>query len=72
MQWLHHQCELGGDISNLRFQVNWFRRKLPTKFCPHQTSHLSHVLSAVNMKPQLDIYFISPKALLNKTSHYVP
>jgi hypothetical protein len=65
MQWLHHQCELGGDIVLLRFRVGLFRRILPVKF--HQTSHLSHVSSAVNMKSQFDIYFISGKVFRNKT-----
>jgi predicted choloylglycine hydrolase len=38
---------------------------LPVKF-HHQTSYLLHALSAVNMKSQFDIYFISGKVFLNK------
>jgi hypothetical protein len=54
MQWRHHQSELGGDNCSLRFVVGWFRTKLPVKF-RHQTSYLSHVLSAVNMTSLFDI-----------------
>ena len=56
MQWTYHQSELGRDSCSLRWLVAWIRRKLLVKFRRHQTSYLSHVLSAVNMKSLL-IYF---------------
>jgi len=65
MQCLHHQCELGGDIGILRCEVDLFRRMVPVKFL-QPTLHLSHVLRAVNMKSQFDIYFICGKVFLNK------
>jgi hypothetical protein len=68
VQWRHHQCELGGDIGILRFRVCSFRRMLPVKFL-QQTSHRSHVLSAVNMKSQFCIYFINGKVFMNKTCY---
>jgi hypothetical protein len=67
MQWLHHQCELGGNIGILRCLVGRFRRKLHLKFRIHQTSYLSHVLNAVNIKSQFDVYFTSRETQLNKT-----
>ena len=69
MQWLHHQSELGGDTCSLRLLVSWFRSKLSVKFRHHQTSYLSHVLNAVNMKSPFDIYFICRKTQLNITSY---
>ena len=64
---LHHQFEVGGNSSPLHYWVSWFRRNLPVNF-RRQTSYLSHVLSAVNIKSQLGIYFTSRKTQLNKTS----
>jgi hypothetical protein len=60
MQCRHHQSDMGGDNCSLRFLVGWFRTKLPVKF-RHQTSYLSHVLSAVNMISQFDISFSNRK-----------
>ena len=67
VQWVHHQCELGGDNRILRYRVRLFRRTLSVKFRHHQTSYLPHELIAVNMKSQFDIYFKSGKLFLNKT-----
>jgi hypothetical protein len=61
VQRLHHQCELGGDISMVRWRVGLLRRMLPVKF-QHKTSKLSHV----NMISQFDIYFTSVKVFLKK------
>jgi hypothetical protein len=69
MRWLHHQSKLGADRCSLRCLVGWFHRKLPVKIRHHQTLYLSHVLSAVNMKSQFDIYFTSHKTQLNVTSY---
>jgi hypothetical protein len=68
MRWLHHQSILGGDTYNLRLPVSRFRRKLSVKFRHHQTSYLSHVWSAVNMRSQFHIYFTSRKTELNITN----
>jgi len=68
VQWLHYQCQLGADNGILRYIVSLFRWKFLVKF-HHQTSYLSHVLSAVNMKSQFDIYFINRKVFLNKTNY---
>ena len=68
MRWLHHQSELGADRCRLCCLVGWFYRNVPVKV-RHQTSHLSHVLSAVNMKSQFDIYFTNRKTQLNITSY---
>ena len=66
MQWLHHQCELGGDNGSLRFGVGSFRRMLPVKFL-QKTFYLSQILIAVYMKSQFDIYFISGKVFIDET-----
>jgi hypothetical protein len=66
LQCIHHQCEPGDDTRILRYLVGLFRRMFPVKF-HHQTSYLPHILSAVKMKSQFDIYFISGKVFLNKT-----
>jgi hypothetical protein len=58
MRWLRHQCELGGDTRTLRCLVGWLRRKLLLKF-PNQTSYRTHVLIAVYIKSQFDIYLTS-------------
>jgi len=65
MRWFRHQSELGCDSSALRFWVGWIRIKLPKKIRPHRTSYLSHVLSAVNMNLQFDIYCTNRKTQLN-------
>jgi hypothetical protein len=67
MRWFHHQFELGGNSSTLRYWVGWFRRKLPVNF-RHQTSYLSHVFRAVRIKSQFDIYFTNIKQLNKKWS----
>jgi hypothetical protein len=65
MQWLHHQCQLGGDIRILLRRVRLFRRKLPVEFVI--IHHISRkVLRIINMKSQFDIYFISVKVFLNQ------
>jgi hypothetical protein len=69
MRWLHHQSELDGNSTTLRYWVRCFPKKLPVNFC-HQTSHLSHVLAAVRIKSQFDIYFKHIKQL-NKTILYM-
>jgi len=67
VQWVHHQCEVGGDIRTLRSRVGVFRRTLLLEFRQHQTSYIPHVLNAVNMKSQFDIYFIIRKVFPNRT-----
>jgi hypothetical protein len=40
VQWLHHQCELGGDSGILRFPVGPFRRRFPVNISsPNIISH---------------------------------
>ena len=67
MQWLYHQSDLGGDIGILRFRVGLFRRKLSVNISSSDIISLA-ILSTVNTNSQFDIYFISRKIFLNKTS----
>jgi len=72
MWWRHHNYKLSDHRARLHFRVGWFGRKSLVEFLLHQTTHHSHVLRAVNMKSQFDIYFTSRKTKLNKTSLYMP
>jgi len=67
MWWRYHHSKLSDDRGRLHFRVGWFSRKLPVEFRHLQTSYLSHVLRAVNMKSLFDIYLKSRKTQLNKT-----
>jgi hypothetical protein len=69
MRWCYHHSKLSDERGKLQFRVGWFRRKLPVEFRLHHTSYLSHILLAVNMKSQFDVYLTSRKTQLNITRY---